>query len=145
MKIVIESAGHVASRVQLGGHQIVFDQPSAVPGGEDRGPSPLDALAAAVGGCAHYFAAAFLHGRKLSTADVKVEIEYEKTRDPVPRLGRILLRVELPPGLPPHYMSGIERAVRNCPVYGTLVHSPEVNLEFVSASPAPEAEPRACC
>ena len=62
MKAVVESAGKVASRVRFGGHELTFDQPATVPGGDDRGPSPLDALVVSVAGCAHYFAAAFLHG-----------------------------------------------------------------------------------
>src|SRR4051812_31264895 len=48
MKAVVESAGKVASRVGLGTHELVFDQPSNVAGGDDRGPSPLDVLAVSV-------------------------------------------------------------------------------------------------
>ena len=48
MKASIESAGNVASRVRLGDHELVFDQPRSVPGGEDRGPSPLDLMAVSV-------------------------------------------------------------------------------------------------
>ena len=51
MKAVVESAGKVASRVRLGRHDLLFDQPAPVPGGEDRGPSPLDVLAASVAAC----------------------------------------------------------------------------------------------
>ena len=53
MKAIIESAGKVASRVRLGEHELVFDQPRSVPGGEDRGPSPLDVMAVSVAACAH--------------------------------------------------------------------------------------------
>src|SRR5688572_24588227 len=53
VKATIESAGGVASRVRVGSHELTFDQTGAVPGGEDRGPSPLDVMAIAVGACAH--------------------------------------------------------------------------------------------
>ena len=53
MKTVVESTGKVGSRVRLGGHELIFDQPTTVPGGEDRGPSPLDVLGVAVAACAH--------------------------------------------------------------------------------------------
>jgi uncharacterized OsmC-like protein len=128
MKTVIESAGGVASRVMIGNHELVFDQAAPVPGGEDRGPSPLDAMAVAVGACAHYYAAAFLFGRKLPTTGLRVETSFEKTKDPVPRIGRLDLRVVLPAGIPPQYLAAIERAVRHCPAYGTLQHPPEVTL-----------------
>lgn len=130
MKAVIESAGRVASRVRMGSHTIVFDQPRDVPGGDDRGPSPLDVMAVSVGACAHYYAAAFLGARKLPVDALRVEIEAEKTRDPVPRLGRISVHVILPAAVPDPYVSAIERAVRACPAYGTLLHAPEVELHF---------------
>ncbi len=139
MKALIESAGGVASRVTVGGHSLTFDQPPAVPGGEDRGPSPLDVMAVAVGACAHYYAAAFLFGRKLPTAGLRVEVEFEKTRDPVPRIGRLDMHVILPPGVTPQYASAIERAVHHCPAYGTLLHPPEVKLTFETPSPQASA------
>jgi uncharacterized OsmC-like protein len=130
VKAVVESAGGVASRVTLGAHELVFDQPSSVPGGEDRGPSPLDVMAVAVGACAHYFAAAFLHARKLPAEGLKVEVAAEKVREPQPRFAKLSVRVQVPAGLPDHYLSQIERVVRNCPAYGTLVHPPELELTF---------------
>lgn len=141
MKAVIESAGGVSSRVRVGSHTLVFDQAAPIPGGEDRGPSPLDVMAVSVAACAHYFAAAFLFGRKLPTEDLRVAIEVEKTREPSPRLGKVKLHILLPPEVPEHYLPAIERAVRNCPAYGTLLHPPE--LELTLAKPEPSAAPAA--
>jgi len=142
MKAVIESAGGVASRARLGSHELVFDQESPVPGGDDRGPSPLDVMAVAVGACAHYFAAAFLFARKLSPDGLRVEVEAEKVREPSPRFGKFSIRVTLPAGVPEHYLPQIERVVRNCPAYGTLLHPPDVELTVakeVSDARAPAA------
>jgi uncharacterized OsmC-like protein len=142
MKAIIESAGGVASRVRLGSHELMFDQPRSVPGGEDRGVSPLDAMAAAVGACAHYFAAAVLHARKLDTKGLRVEVKAEKVRDPSPRFGKFSIRVILPPGVPEKYLALIERAVRGCPAYGTLVHPPEVEIS-ISKDPTEDEAPAA--
>ena len=139
MKISVESAGAVASRVKLGSHELVFDQPATVRGGQDRGPSPLDVMAATVGACAHYFAAAFLHARKLPVEGLRVEVEAEKVREPQPRFGRLSIRLTLPATTPEHYRPQIERAVRNCPAYGTLVHPPELELSFCQEAHAPAA------
>ena len=128
MKAVVESAGKVASRVRLGSHELVFDQPAPVPGGDDRGPSPLDVLAVSVAACAHYFAAAFLHGRGLPTEGLTVEVEFEKERVPAPRIGRLSMKVHLPPGLSERQLTGVERAIKSCPAYGTLLHPPKVEL-----------------
>jgi uncharacterized OsmC-like protein len=128
MKAVIESIGKVGSRVTVGGHELVFDQPADVPGGEDRGPSPLDVMSVAVAACAHYFASAYLHGRGLSPAGLSVEVTAEKERAPVSRIGRLQMHVRLPAGLDERQVAGIERAIKACPAYGTLLHPPAIEI-----------------
>ena len=86
MKAVVESIGGVGSRTLVGGHEMLFDQPTSVPGGQERGPSPLDVMVASVAACAHYFAAAYLHGRGLPADKLTVEVESEKDRAPVIKL-----------------------------------------------------------
>ena len=136
MKAIIESAGQVASRVRLGDHQLTFDQPSSVPGGEDRGPSPLDLMAVSVAACAHYFAAAFLHARGLPTEALSVEVEFEKERVPVSRIGHLALKVHLPAGLSDRQLAGVERAIKSCPAYGTLLQPPRVEISIEAPPPA---------
>jgi uncharacterized OsmC-like protein len=120
----------------LGSHEVLFDQPTVVPGGEDRGPSPLDVLVVAVGACAHYFAAAFLHARKLPLEGLRVEVEANKGRVPAPRIEKLYIHVTLPAGLPDSYLPAIEKAIRACPAYGTLVHPPDVELTVHKEPPA---------
>ena len=144
MKAVIESIGRVGSRARVGEHELVFDQPRSVPGGEDRGPSPLDVMVLSVAACAHYFAAAYLYGRGLPTEGLSVEVDSEKERLPVSRIGRLAIRVNLPEGLSDKHVGGVERAVRSCPAYGTLLHSPSVDVAVETARPhVPDADARA--
>jgi uncharacterized OsmC-like protein len=138
MKATIESLGGVASRVRIGSHELTFDQTSAAPGGMDRGPSPLDVLAVSAAACAHYYAAAFMFARKIPVEGLRVDVEADKTRDPVPRFGRITIRVTLPVGFPEDYLPAIDRAIRHCPAYGTLTHLPLVELEVYASDPAPK-------
>jgi uncharacterized OsmC-like protein len=128
VKAFIQTAAKVGSHVQLGRHDLVFDQPGDVPGGEDRGPSPLDVLVASVGACAHYFAAAYLHARGLPTGELTVEVDGEKEKTPAPRIARLAITIGVPAGLTEQQIAGIERAVRRCPAYGTLVHPPEIQV-----------------
>jgi putative redox protein len=128
MKALVESIGRVGSRVRIGNHELVFDQPASVPAGEDRGPSPLDVMVASVAGCAHYFAAAYLQARGLSTDGLAVEVEAEKERVPVSRLARLSMKVRLPAGLSERQLAGVERAIKSCPAYGTLLHPPSVEI-----------------
>jgi uncharacterized OsmC-like protein len=135
MKAVVDSIGKVGSHARLGEHDLVFDQPLGVPGGEDRGASPLDVMVLSVAACAHYFASAFLYARGHATNTLTVEVESEKVRLPVSRIGRLTLRVRLPAGLSEREIAGVERAIKGCPAYGTLLHPPTVEIS-VSAPPA---------
>lgn len=128
MKAVVESTGKVGSRAEVGGHVLVFDQPRTVPGGEDRGPSPLDVMSVSVAACAHYFAAAYLHARGISAEALTVEVAAEKERLPVSRIGRLAIHVHVPFGLEDRHLAGIERAITSCPAYGTLLHPPALDL-----------------
>jgi uncharacterized OsmC-like protein len=139
MKFVVESIGKVGSRARVGAHEVVFDQPANVPGGEDRGPSPLDVMSLSVGACAHYFAAAYLHGRGLSPEGLSVEVMTEKERVPVSRIGHLVMKVSLPPGLSARHVDGVERAIKSCPAYGTLLHPPAVEIS-IDAGAAPTTE-----
>jgi hypothetical protein len=47
---------------------------------------------------------------------------------PLPRLGRITLKVRLPPGLDARQVGGVVQAIERCPAYGTLVRPPSVAL-----------------
>jgi uncharacterized OsmC-like protein len=142
MKAIIESIGKVGSRARVGEHELVFDQPSSVPGGEDRGPSPLDAMAVSVAACAHYYAAAYLHGRGLPTDGLAVEVEAVKDRMPVSRIGSFSMNVRIPGSLDARQVAGIERAIKSCPAYGTLLHPPAIQIA-VDAGPAPAREAQA--
>jgi uncharacterized OsmC-like protein len=134
MKAIVESIGNVGSRVAVGNHELVFDQPTSVAGGEDRGPSPLDVMSVSVAACAHYFASAYLFGRGLSREGLSVEVATEKERVPVSRIGRLEMKVRLPAGLEARHVAGIERAIKSCPAYGTLLHPPSVEISLDGAA-----------
>jgi len=136
MKFVIESIGRVGSRARVGGHELVFDQPTSVPGGADRGPSPLDVMAVAVAGCAHYFASAYLQARGMQPDGLRVELTAEKGRVPVPRLTHLVMTVVLPPAVAERHIAGIERAIKSCPAYGTLLYPPEVQISIAAPTEA---------
>ena len=87
-------------------------------------------MLASVAGCAHYFASAYLMARGITTDSVRVEAEAEKSRPArAAPCARQHPRV-LPPEVLQEMLAGIERAVRGCPAYGTLVHPPEVDLSL---------------
>jgi len=97
-------------------------------------------MVAAVAACAHYFASAYLFGRRLPTEGLGVEVTSEKERLPVSRIGRLTIKVSLPAGLDERQTAGIERAIKSCPAYGTLLHPPTVDILLAADS---SAEPSA--
>lgn len=135
MKATIESAGKVASRVRLGSHELLFDQPASVRGGEDRGPSPLDVLVASVAACAHYFGAAYLSARGVDPSVLVVEADAEKERAPLARIGHLALKVRVRSALDARHVEGLVGAIKTCPAYGTLVHPPTIELTVEAPTP----------
>jgi hypothetical protein len=57
-----------------------------------------------------------------------IELDAEKERVPVSRIGKLAMRVKLPAGLSQKHAAGIERAIKSCPAHGTLLHSPTVEI-----------------
>src|SRR5262249_16414077 len=76
-----------------------------------------------------------LQGRRLQVEGLRVEVEAHKGRTPSPRIERLSVRVMLPAGVPEKSLPSIERAIRNCPAYGTLVHPPDVELTVLKEPP----------
>ncbi len=131
MNFTIESNGGVAARARIGNHELVFDQ--APPYGADTGPSPLDVMAVSVAACAHYYAAAFLSARKLSTDGLRVSVEAEKAKEGRRRLADIKIHVELPASLPAEMLPRVEAAVLSCPAWGTLQELPRTEMKLSRA------------
>ncbi len=115
-------------RVAMGRHTLILDQPEA-DGGSDTGPSPAELLPAAMAGCVAYYVGIFLQSRDLPTAGLEVEIDTHSAENPY-RLGRFDLRVKLPSGVPAKYRPALERAAGACTIQHTLMHTPEINLDF---------------
>jgi putative redox protein len=122
--------------VQVGSHELILDQ-SLRGGGEDAGPSPLDLLGAALGGCVAYYVHRFLCTRRLSTAGLRVEVEQHSVANPH-RIGRFDVHITLPAEVPALYTPLIEAVARVCPVHNTLAASAEIAV-YLEWAPSPDA------
>ncbi|HXI58000.1 MAG TPA: OsmC family protein, partial [Polyangia bacterium] len=98
----------------------------------------LDLMVVSVAACAHYFAAAYLQARGLPTTGVTVEIDSDKDRVPVSRIARLSMKVHVPASLDQRHLAGIERAIKACPAYGTLLHPPTVQIVIQPGDAAAE-------
>jgi putative redox protein len=123
-------------RAQVGVHELTLDQPGLA-GGDDAGPSPLDLIGAALGGCVALYVYQFLETRKQPTEGLRVEVEQFTARDPH-RIVRFGVRIALPDDVPPVYTPMIEAVARVCPAYNTLARSADVVITV--ESPAVHAQ-----
>ena|SRR5690349_21506381 len=132
--IVISHRDGLAFVARVGDHSIVTDQPPSN-GGADAGPSPLDLLSAGLGSCIALYVTQFCIARNLPHEGMRVEVTSHKVRDPS-RIAEFAVQVVLPEGIPPHYISLIERVARSCPAHNTLERGATVAVQttMVTAS-----------
>lgn len=132
--IVVAHLEDLQFRVQVGLHELILDQPGRA-GGDDAGPSPLDLLGAALGGCVALYVHQFLETRKIDTEGLRVEVKQLTVRDPH-RIARFEVNIVIPEDVPATYKPLIEAVARICPVHNTLARSAEVTISVESIEPS---------
>ena len=119
---------HTACLHEPSGRQLETDAPRD---NEGRGESfsPTDLLATALATCMLTVMGivARRHDWKLDGA--RTRVEKHMVADPVRRVGRLDVRVEMPAGLPPESRPVLERAAHSCPVRKSL--HPDVAVDVV--------------
>lgn len=130
MEVTVEHLGAVQFEIKARQHVIASDQPPEN-GGFDEGMTPPELLLASLGSCAAFYAAAYLKKWKLADVGTRVRVTAEKKKDPA-RLDDFCIQVELPAGLDPKHIEGVNRAVHQCLIHNTLLHPPSVAFEIHS-------------
>lgn len=129
---IVRRAGGLRFEAQVRGHTVSTDQPLSA-GGTDTAVTPLELLDAALGSCIALYIVQFCSSRELPVDGLLVEVCSERAPGSPKRIGRFDVRVELPGGVPAHYLPLIERVVRTCPVHNTLSTPPQIELEVWTA------------
>jgi len=134
MEVTVEHLGAVQFEIKARQHVIASDQP-AENGGFDEGMTPPELMLAALGSCAAFYAAAYLRKYKLAAKGTKVRVTADKRKDKdngAVRLDDFHIFVDVPPGLDPKHVEGVERAVHQCLIHNTLLHPPSIAIEIHS-------------
>jgi putative redox protein len=80
--VIVRARGSFLTEVEAGPHRFVLDEPANA-GGEGKGPTPYDALAAALGGCTamtlHYYAK--MKNLPLEGVDVTITHDRQHAKD----------------------------------------------------------------
>jgi putative redox protein len=93
-------------------------------------PAPFDLFLASLATCAGFYALAFMQQRRIDTTGAGLVMEWD--RDPETRLiGKVLIRLTLPPAFPDKYREAIVRAMDQCAVKRHLDRPPTIETVAV--------------
>ena len=110
------------------GHDVTSDL-SEADGGRDRGPSPAELLAGSLGTCIAMMAQSYCQNHGYD-GDVGVSLTIELADKPK-RIGRIVVDLELPNGVPEDKIEVIKRVAQRCPIHETLRNPPDLDIDVV--------------
>lgn len=130
-----------AVTMQCGNHTLVMDQPKAA-AGTDSGPTPLDVVLAALGGCFGTVGRFLAHQRKIDLRGMRFDIEADY--DPDGLLGRnpdvrpgfqdIRLWVDIDADLTlKQKQEFLQEVERRCPLADNLLHGAQLHSQLVES------------
>jgi uncharacterized OsmC-like protein len=137
METITKYLGAAQFEIQARGHKIFSDQPLDNKG-FDEGMTPPELMLASLGACAGYYAAEYLNARHLPAEGLEIAVTAEKAKSPA-RIGSFRIEVRLGWELDDRHRDGLLRAVRNCLIHNTLLHTPEIQVEIPAPIHAPLA------
>jgi putative redox protein len=131
-------ANGFAIEMNCGNHQVLIDQPRAA-FGTDTGPSPLELILAALGGCFGTIGRFLAHQRKIELRGMRFEIEADY--DPAGLLGRdntvrpgfqdVRVRVDIDADLShEEKLEFMQEVERRCPLADNLLNGTRLHTEL---------------
>ena len=75
--VILHARGSFRTEVEAGPHKFVFDEPAEA-GGGGEGPTPYDALAAALGGCTAMTLRFYANREKLPLEGVDIKVTHDR-------------------------------------------------------------------
>jgi len=127
--VIYEGELHTRACHGPSGRELETDAPKD---NEGRGESfsPTDLLATALGSCMLTVMGILARRHGWSLAGARASVEKQMTSRPRRRVQRLVVRLEMPPGIPEAARAPLERAARSCPVGESLHPEVEVDLDF---------------
>jgi putative redox protein len=99
-------------------------------GGRGEAFSPTDLVATALGSCMLTIVGKVAERAGIELIGARAHVVKHMQHEPVRRIARLDVRLELP-GVPPERRQSLERAAFTCPVHQSLSHEIEIPVEFV--------------
>lgn len=125
--------------VAIRDHGLVLDEPAKV-GGNDEGPTPVELLTAALGGCAAITMQLYAQRKGWNISRLEVAVEHETVNAPEATLeGRIVkqdrfrMRILLEGDLDETQRARIFDIAKRCPVHRMLAGAPIIAGEYTDS------------
>lgn len=107
-----------ATDVRVRDHSVIVDEPK-VDGGDDRGPTPQELLAASLAACTRITMEMYAGRKDWDISDVAVEVDFEPGAKGECSSFEVILR--FPSGLSDEQVEKLQVIAGKCPVHRTLV------------------------
>lgn len=114
--------------VRTRGHKTTVDLPPDK-GGMDKGMTPTEFLAAALGSCIGMYVTIYCKQIGVDPEGTTVEMKWETSEAPL-RVGRLRAVVEIPAGIPEGRRGAVKKVAEHCMIHRTLAATPEVEIEI---------------
>ena len=105
--------------------------------------SPTDLLATALGSCMLTTMGIVARRNEWALEGARVLVEKHMVTEPSRRVGRLVVRLSLPPGLPEEARAPLEHAALTCPVNESIHPEIDVDVSFDWTEPAEGERSRA--
>ena len=134
MDLISVSVEHdLAFRATVRGHEVHMDM-RGHPRFADAGPSPVELLVMAIGGCIGMHVALFCEQMSLSPAGLRVDLSFTLAdQNGRKRVSGVYAEVEAP-GIPAELLPAAERAARFSILPNSFVKVPELDIEVRTGS-----------
>jgi putative redox protein len=117
MKATARRTGNYTHRVDMDGHDVVVDEP-VKDGGDDKGPSPQDLLAASLASCTAITIEMYANKKSWDIGQIAVDCEYEQAERGSPT--EFKLTLWLPENLSDEQVERLNAIGAKCPVHRAL-------------------------
>lgn len=132
--MVVRPAGGRRYVIGVRGHRLTVDQPVEL-GGTDVAPTPTELFVAGLGSCIAFYAGSYLHRHGVPSDGLRVDVDWELSKDRPARVERIDVAITPPTQLPAARYPALLAVARHCTVHNSLEQTPEVTVELDEAAP----------
>ncbi len=117
---------------EYGGFTVHTDQPPEA-GGDGSAPAPFDLFLASIATCAGIYVKGFCDSRGIATDGLGLKMRIEREAES-PRIARLVLEIQLPPGFPEKHRDAVIRAADLCAVKKHILKPPAFEIQAVTAA-----------